>query len=264
VLARQVLDDVQTKHDVQVARAIAFENAYELVCLGPRQEQIEALRAQVRQAQGILAFAQTQLENTVISAPVAGTVLERNVERGEFVTTGFVGDRGAKGYVASVADLKDLDVELDISQSDFANLVARQRVIITADAYPDRKYEGYIHEISPEANRQKATVQVKVKIAHPDEYLRPDMNASVAFVMPGKLSSEPQSKHGIVVPASAVRDDAVFIVVDGRVVRRAVKVAGKSNRSVQITTGLIGGEDLVVNAPKNLKDGDKVRVKEVL
>ena len=244
-----------------MARVASLENAYELVRLGPRKEQIEAVRAQVRQTQGVLAFAQTQLETTVISAPVSGTVLERKVERGEFVTTGFVGDHGAKGYVASVADLKDLEVELDISQNDFANLAARQRAIITADAYPDRQYEGFIHEISPEANRQKATVQVRVKIAQPDEYLRPDMNARVAFVAREKRGTEPQSKRRIAVPASAVRDGAVFIVVDGRVVRRTIEVAGTSTAGVQIAAGLIGGEDLIVNAPENLKDGDKVRVK---
>ena len=99
----------------------------------------------------------------MIRAPVTGTILERAVEKGEFVTTSFVGERGAKGYVVSLADLNDLRVELDINQNDFAKLGARQRGTITMDAYPDRRYEGVIDEISPEANRQKATVQVKVR-----------------------------------------------------------------------------------------------------
>ena len=97
--------------------------------LGPRQEQIDALRGQVEQARGAVAFAQTNLDNTIIRAPVTGTILERNVEKGEFVTTGFVGDKGAKGYVVSLADLNDLEVELDISQNDFAKLHPKQRGI---------------------------------------------------------------------------------------------------------------------------------------
>ena len=113
---------------------------------------------------------------------MAGTILERNVEHGEFVTTGFVGERGAKGYVVSLADLQDLQVELDISQNDFAKLGPQQRASVTTDAYPDRTYAGSIVEVAPEANRQKATVQVKVQILRPDAYLRPEMNASVAFV----------------------------------------------------------------------------------
>lgn len=181
IMARQSLDDAQAKYDGQAARVASLERAYDLVRLGPRQEEIDATKAQLLQAQGTLDYAQTQLDNTVILAPVSGTILERNVEKGEFVTTGFVGDKGAKGYVVSMANLKDLQVELDINETDFAKLGPRQPGITTTDAYPDRKYKGSIEEISPEANRQKATVQVKVKIDDPDDYLRPDMNASVAF-----------------------------------------------------------------------------------
>src|SRR5262249_41470679 len=154
----------------------------DLIRLGPRQEQIDSLRGQVEQAKGALAYAENSLANTIIRAPVTGTILERAVERGEFVTTSFVGDRGAKGYVVPLADLNDLEVELDISQADFAKLHSGQHAVVNTDAFPDRKYDGFIKEISPEANRQKATVQIKVKVAKPDEYLRPEMNASVAFV----------------------------------------------------------------------------------
>ena len=126
-------------------------------------------------------YAQTQLDNTIIRAPITGTILDRNVERGEFITTGFVGDKGAKGYIVTMADLNDLQVELDISQNDFPKLGAKQKGIITTDAYPDRKYEGVIEQVSPEADRAKATVQVKVRVLKPDDFLRPDMNATVQF-----------------------------------------------------------------------------------
>ena len=114
-------------------------------------------------------------------------------------------------------------MELDISQNDFAKLRPAQQGIVTTDAFPDRKYEGFIHEISPEANRQKATVQVKVKVANPDDYLRPEMNASVAFLADEKPAAgrRPPQPVVIVVPASAVRDSAVFVVLDGKAVRRA-------------------------------------------
>lgn len=124
----------------------------------------------------------------MIKAPVTGTILDRNVEKGEFVTTGPVGDKGAKGYVVALADLNDLKVELDINQNDFARLGSRQKATVTTDAFPDRHYDGAIDEVSPEANRQKATVQVKVKILQPDSFLRPEMNASVAFLAEKNLS----------------------------------------------------------------------------
>ena len=265
VLSRQSLDDAQAKYDGQFARTASAERTYDLAKLGPRHEQLDAVRGQIEQAKGMLAYAQTQLDNTVIRAPISGTVLERNVERGEFVTTGFVGDKGAKGYVVSLADLNDLQAELDIGQNDFAKLGARQKAQVWTDSFPDRKYEAYIYEVSPEANRQKATVQVKVKILKPDQFLRPEMNASVAFLSANKAPktdtvSEPPSLY---IPSSAVRDGAVLVVSQGRAVKRKVKTGAtmilpSGAPGVRVEDGLVGGEDLIVGPPAELKDGDLV------
>ena len=260
VVARQQLDDAQARYDSQLARVHSLEKTYELVKIGPRIEQIDAVRGQLEQARGLVAFNETQASNTVIRAPVTGTILERAVEKGEFVTTSFVGERGAKGYVVSLADLSDLQVELDISQSDFAKLGREQRGVVTTDAYPDRKYDGYIEEVSPEANRQKATVQVKVKVAKPDEYLRPEMNASVAFVADEKPAGAVEAKPAIYAPAGSVREGAVFLALNGKAVRRAVKSGPASSQGIRIDQGLSGGEDVIVNPPAGLKDGDKVIV----
>ncbi|HSX78336.1 MAG TPA: efflux RND transporter periplasmic adaptor subunit [Candidatus Saccharimonadia bacterium] len=265
LVAWVVTDDAQARYNSLTAREQALEKAYTLVRLGPRQEQIDSLRGQVEQARGQVAYWETQLQNTMIQAPVAGTILERNVERGEFVTTGFVGERGAKGYVVSLADLQDLQVELDISQNDFAKLGPQQRASVTTDAYPDRTYAGYIVEVAPEANRQKATVQVKVQILRPDAYLRPEMNASVAFIAEEQLaSSEPYTRPTISIPSSAVRHGAVFLFVDGRAVRYAVKTGPSSGTAVQAVEGLHGGEALIVNPPASLQDGSRVRQKGAL
>jgi len=162
----------------------------------------------------------------------------------------------------ALADLNDLEVELDISQSDFAKLHARQKGVVTTDAFPDRKYDGIIYEISPEANRQKATVQIKVKVQNPDDYLRPEMNASVAFLADEKQAAAGvQARPAIVIPTSAIHENAVFVVLDGKAVRRTVKTGSANSNGVRIEDGLIGGEDLIVNPPASLKDGDRVRVK---
>ncbi len=263
VTSRQQLDDAQSKYDDAAAHVVSLERSFELVRIGPRQEEIDALRGQVEQAKGMVAYAQDQLDNTVIRAPVTGTILERAVEKGEFVTNGFVGDKGAKGYVVTLADLNDLQVELDINQNDFARLHMGQKGSVTTDAYPDRKYEGVTEEISPKADRQKATVQVKVQILHPDAYLRPEMNASVAFLADQRSASGEggSARPLIVVPASAVKNDGVFVVLGGKAVRRPVKTGPTSSRGVQIQQGLIGGEDLIMNPPDGLKDGDRVHVK---
>jgi HlyD family secretion protein len=268
VMAQQVIDDAQARYDNALHRVNSLQKAYELVKLGPRKEEIDSLRGQVEQARGAVNYAQTNLANTIIRAPVTGTILERAVEKGEFVTTSFVGDRGAKGYVVSLADLNDLEVELDIAQNDFAKLHSNQHGAVTTDAFPDRKYDGFIKEISPEANRQKATVQIKVKISQPDTYLRPEMNASVAFAAeenPAEKSTSAPSvsppRPVVIVPASALHDGAVFVLLDGKALRRTVTTGATSPQGVRVERGLVGGEELITNPPPGLKDGDKVRQK---
>jgi HlyD family secretion protein len=262
VLSKQSLDDAQAKLDSAAAQVLAYTRTWDLAKLGPRKEDIDAARGLVEQAKGQVALVETQLSNTIIRAPIDGTILERNVEIGEFVTTGMVSDKGAKGYVVSIADLNDLKVELDINQNDFAKLGGKQKGIVTTDAFPDRKYEGVIDEVSPEANRQKATVQVKVKILHADAYLRPEMNASVAFVADAKPAvSGVASKPSLLIPASAIRSGSVFLLASGRAVKRPVKTGVTTPRGIVIEDGLIGGEDLILALPADLKDGDRVKSK---
>jgi HlyD family secretion protein len=262
VVSKQSLDDAQARYDGAQNHVRSLEKTDTLMRLGVRQEQIDAAKGAVEQAKGLVDFAQTTLDNTIIKAPIDGTILERAVEKGEFVTTSFVGDKGAKGYVVSLADLNDLQAELDIAQNDFAKLHMGQKAVITTDAFPDRKYKGEITEFSPEANRQKATVQVKVKVNNPDSFTRPEMNANVAFLNDARpVKSETSTAPRIVVPPSAVKGDRVFVVLGGKVTGRTVKTGQTTSAGVQIEQGLIGGEDLIVSPPAGLKDGDRVHVK---
>ena len=258
------LDTAQATYEMAKAKLDSAKKNYELVKLGPRVEQIDYARAQVAQAKAQVDYAQTMLDSTLVRSPVTGTVLDRLVEKGEMVSNmNLGGSGGVKASVVSLADLNDLQVELDINQNDFARLTPHQAGNVVADAYPDRVYKGVIAEIAPQANRQKATIQVKVKILQPDEYLRPEMNASVAFLAdekPAAGGSAP-ARPMIVVPASAVKSDAVFVVLGGKAVRRAVKTGVTTGQGVRVEEGLIGGEDLIVNPPAGLKDGDRVRPK---
>jgi len=170
---------------------------------------------------------------------------------------------GPRGSVVALADLKDLQVELDISQDDFAKLRPKQRGTITTDAFPDRKYEGVIAEISPEANRQKATVQVKVRILNPDHYLRPEMNATVKFLS-SDAGSGIRQPAGVLVPAAAVREHngkkIVFIAFKGKALMREVRISVQRSNGY-LVDGLTRGETVVVAGPADLRDGDKIKVK---
>jgi HlyD family secretion protein len=270
-VTKQELDDAESLMHAREAQVDSAKEQYELAKAGPRKEQIDAQRATVSQLEGVVSLARIDLDNTVIRAPINSTVLERNVEVGEFVTNGFVGDRGAKGYVVSLADLNDLLVELDIDQRNFGKIGPEQPCWITTDAYPDRKYDGVVERISPLANRQKATILVRVRILHPDGLLKPDMNATVAFLArpasttgpEGPAATGPAATLVFRIPAGAIRDGAVFIVEDGKAVRRAVmKGMTTMKGEIEIREGLIGGEDLILHPPESLREGDKVTVQK--
>jgi HlyD family secretion protein len=261
VLSPQAKDDAEAKYKSSESRVASLQRTLDLAILGPRKEQREQILGQINQAKGLVAYAQTQLDNTVIKAPISGTILDRNVEKGEFVTTGFVGDKGAKGYLVTMADLNYLQAELDISQNDFPKLGPQQKGSITTDAYPDRRYLGYVEQVSPEADRAKATVQVKVRVQNPDVYLRPDMNATVNFFNERKGAGAGEGKRSVVVPAGAVQNGNVFVVVNGHARKRSVTSPGSSANGVLIQDGLIGGEELIVSPPAGLEDGQKVEVK---
>jgi HlyD family secretion protein len=265
VVSKQSLDDANAKYDADQNRMNSLNQAFAMAKIGPRAEEIARAKGALLQAGGAAGYAKSLLDATVIRAPVSGTILERKVEKGELLTAQFAStaEGGPQGSVVALADLNDLQVELDIAQNDFSRLKPAQRGIVTVDAFPALKWEGQIAEMSPEANRQKATVQVKVQIKNPDEHLRPDMNATVKFLADEdkNASKEPA---GALVPALALRDrdgkKVVFIVQDGKAVQKTVRVITQRSDGY-LVDGPINGENVITSAPENLKDGQSIKIK---
>ena len=267
VLSKQALDDATGKFGADQQRVNSLDKAFQLAKLGPRAEEIARAKGALMQAQGQADYAKSLLDATVIRAPVTGTILDRAAEKGELVTSGFAStaEGGPQGLVVSLADLNDLQVELDIAQDDFSKLGPNQKGIVTVDAYPDRKYDGVIAQISPEANRQKATVQVKVQIENPDSYLRPDMNATVKFLADETKNTNTTSQPvGAFVPTTAIHDHegkkVVFIAFNEKALMRQVQIISQRSGGF-LVQGLNGGESVIISAPENLKDGDKIKIK---
>jgi HlyD family secretion protein len=264
VVSKQALDDATARNDASQQRVNSLEQMFRMSKIGPRAEQIQRARGDLGQAQGQMDYAKSQLDATVIRAPVSGTILERTAEKGELVTAQFASgaEGGPRGSVVALADLDDIQVELDIAQDDFAKLGPKQEATVILDAFKDRSYKGAIAEISPEANRQKATVQVKVQIMNPDAYLRPEMNATVQFLANDNKAARKQI--GAFVPTQALRDKDgakfVFIVLNGRTLRRDVHVLGPRSGGY-LVDALVGGESVITSAPADLKDGQKIRIK---
>jgi len=269
VVARQALDDANAKFETDQQRVNSLEKAFQLSKIGPRSEEIARAEGALVQAQGQLDYAKAQLDATIIRAPVTGTILDRTAEKGELITAQFASAAagGPQGSVVSLADLNDLQVELDIAQADFARLSPTQKAEVTTDAYPDKKYEGVIAQISPEANRQKATVQVKVQVKNPDKYpdvqLRPEMNATVKFLA-NDTPKNTAAPTGVYVPSTAMRDrdgkKIVLIAYNGKAVAREIRILSQRSDGA-LVDGLVGGESVISAAPPTLKDGDKIKIK---
>ena len=178
--SRQSFEDATAARDAAEARLGAQKQALALLEAGARKEAVEAARGDLAAAKASRDAARIRVKDTTITAPLDGTVLEKLIEIGELVTPqSFGGSRGARTELLSMADLSDLQVEVDINEADFGKILPGQAATVTLDAYPDRSYQGKIREIAPEANRSKATVQVKVQILNPDKLVLPEMGARV-------------------------------------------------------------------------------------
>lgn len=263
VVSKAELDRATAGRDTSRALLESARQSSSMTEVGPRAEEIRAADAQVRQMKAALDYSDTQLAATEIKAPVSGTVLERIVERGEMVSPSSFGDAGARTSVVSLADLSDLQIELDISQTDFSRLQMGQRAEIIPEAFPNLKYTGFIAEIAPEANRAKATVQVKVKVENPDEQLRPEMNARVNFLAESR-SAEVKSSPRVLVPkAAVVRRDGnafVFVVKGNKVELRSVRLGDEAGDFYYVLEGLSGGESTATTGADKLRDGDRIKI----
>jgi len=222
----------------------------------------QAQEARVDAAAAALRFAQANLENTYIRAPFAGTVLRKEAEVGEVVAPS-VGGGLTRGAVVTMADLATLEVEVDVNEAYIARVHGGQRARITLDAYSDTAFRGTVRQVVPTADRQRATVQVKVAILDHDPRILPEMGAKVEFLE--DAGPAPAAAPRITVPATAVRSEngraVVWVVRGGRTQRREVDAGPVSGNLREIRSGLSGGELLLVGGLENPQEGQRVRVR---
>ncbi len=226
---------------------------------------VAAARARIDAAGAALRLAQANYENTLIRAPFNGTVLAKDAEVGEVVAPS-VGGGLTRGAVVTMADLGTLEVEVDVNEAYIGRIHGAQEARITLDAYPDTSFHGRVRQIVPTADRQRATVQVKVSILDHDARILPEMGARVDFLeaAPRAAAGPAASTPPIVrVSADAVRDEGgesvVYLVREGRLVRRAVVAGPVSGGMREIRGGLAGGEELLTGGVDQPKDGMRVK-----
>jgi HlyD family secretion protein len=228
------------------------------------EARVAAQAARVRAAQAALAVARANLDNTLIHAPFTGTVLRKDAEVGEVVAPS-VGGGLTRGAVVTMADLATLEVEVDVNEAYISRIRSGQPSRITLDAYPDTSFRGAVRLVVPTADRQKATVQVKVSIRDHDPRILPEMGARVEFLEAARANAGPALRPRVTVPADGVHSDGgqtiVWLVKDGRLERRVVDAGPTSGGLREVRSGLVGGETLLVGGVENPADGMRVTVK---
>lgn len=242
--------------------------------------QADSLRAkialdkeQVAASEARIAVAQQALDNCTIRAPFEGIVVSKDAQVGEMVSPISAGGGFTRTGIATIVDMKSNEIEVDVNESYIARVTPHQRARATLDAYPDRQLDAKVRTVIPTADRQKATVKVRITFDKLEDFILPDMGVKVAFLddeqptaNDGGISKEKGPQALAYIPKSAVRNDAksrfVLLVRDGRVARRAISLGMDRGTDVAVLAGLSPGDSLVVKGPENLHDGDKVDVRQ--
>ena len=262
----QLVRDVTRAEDLLAKNLGSEREAEDLRAqLAGAEARVDVQNAQVKAAEATVGVAEANLENTVIRAPFTGTVLRKDAEVGEVVAPGATGGGLVRGAVVTMADLATLEVEVDVNEAYISQIQDEQSARIVLDAYPAATFEGAVRQIVPTADRQRATVQVKVSILGSDPRILPEMGARVEFLeSEGATAESDTPSMRVFVLAEAVRtvggETVVWIVRDGIVSVTTVDAGPVSGGRREIRSGLSGGEQVVLDPPDNLADGARVNV----
>jgi HlyD family secretion protein len=225
---------------------------------------ITLAKEQIRAADARIKVAQQDLDNCTVRSPYNGIVVSKDAQVGEMVSPVSAGGGFTRTGIATVVDMDSNEIEVDVNESYIARVVPGQPVIAILDAYPDWKIPCKVRTVIPTADRQKATVKVRISFDKLDSRILPDMGVKVGF-----LSDEPAAKQTakqVVVPKTAVREEggqpAVFIYKDGRVERRAIRTGGTRGEDQIVLAGVSDGDQVVVSGADGLKDGSRVGIKK--
>jgi RND family efflux transporter MFP subunit len=229
---------------------------------------IELAKQQVQSTEARIREAQQAVDNCVINAPYDGIVVSKDAQVGEMVSPISAGGGFTRTGIATIVDMNSNEIEVDVNESYIARVKDRQKVTAILDAYPNWEIPSHVRTVIPTADRQKATVKVRISFDKLDPRILPDMGIKVTF-----LSDEPLKKVDAAAPvvAALLPNEAlhgesgkkiVFLVKNDRLERRAVSVGTTQGSQTEILSGIVAGDAVVVKGPANMQDGQAVQIKK--
>jgi RND family efflux transporter MFP subunit len=229
---------------------------------------IALAKQQVQSSEARIREAQQAVDNCIINAPYDGIVVSKDAQVGEMVSPISAGGGFTRTGIATIVDMNSNEIEVDVNESYIARVKDRQKVTAILDAYPNWEIPSHVRTVIPTADRQKATVKVRISFDKLDPRILPDMGIKVTF-----LSDEPVKKVdaaapvvAALLPTEAVHDEngkkIVFLVKNQKLERRAVSVGGIQGTQTEILSGIAAGDAVVVKGPANMQDGLAVQIKK--
>lgn len=273
-VAEAALDDLEVQYanarrEMARARALQEAGVGSVQALDQTEMAADSLEARIGLARERVVLAEAQagilrqdLENYVIRAPFSGVAVSKDAQPGEMVSPISAGGGFTRTGISTIVDMASLEVEVDVNESYIARVTSGQEVEATLDAYPEWRIPARVRTVIPTADRQRATVKVRISFDRLDPRILPDMGVKVAFLE--RSGAEQVGAARGVVPQAAVRREGdqavVFVVADGRAGRRAVSLGRNRGGEVEILAGVEAGMRVVTAGPAELRDGQRVRL----
>ncbi|MGD9903603.1 MAG: efflux RND transporter periplasmic adaptor subunit [Vicinamibacterales bacterium] len=226
---------------------------------------IASLREQIAVAERQVALQEAALADMVIRAPFSGVAISKDAQPGEMVSPVSAGGGFTRTGICTIVDMRSLEIEVDVNESYINRVAAGQPVTAILDAYPDFEIPARVIAVVPTADRQKATVLVRIGFDALDPRILPDMGVKVTFLREAAADAA-AARPVALVPKSAVRSDGstsyVFVVTQDTVERRAVQTGGTDGDRLEVTAGLSSGERVVVAPPAELAAGAPIAIRQ--
>jgi RND family efflux transporter MFP subunit len=225
---------------------------------------IAALKEQIRVAERQIEVQKTDLDNYVIRAPFSGVAISKDAQPGEMVSPVSAGGGFTRTGICTIVDMNSLEIEVDVNESYISRVTPGQDADAVLDAYPDWHIPARVITLVPAADRQKATVLVRLGFKQLDPRILPDMAIKVTFLREGDATATASAQPTALVPRPAIRsvgaDNYAFVIRGDAVERRAVRLGGTDGDRVEVLAGLQSGDRVVLSPPSTLADGAKVTI----
>jgi RND family efflux transporter MFP subunit len=259
--AQRTLARVQNLHSTGVASNQDRDKAQAAV--DSFRARVALAEEQVQAAQARKDIATQDVENCIVRAPFSGVAVSKDAQVGEMVSPISAGGGFTRTGIATIVDMESLEIEVDVNESYLSKVSIGQKVDAALDAYSDWHIPATVRTIIPTADRQKATVKVRIAFDKLDPKILPDMGVKVSFLSGATAASRQSS---VLVRREAVRDSDglqyVFVFTEGTLARRAVKVGEFLTNEIEILEGLTPGDQVVISGSASLQDGQRAVVKQ--